>query len=426
MILYPEQPARFLTIYRKHGDNLKKQNNYKNILSTVLCLLSSAFALIFSHSNLNITILLIGLFFITKTSAGFANSRRSKQILTALTFGVYLCGCIFCNTFFMCFLFLGVYADLCIGKSPALDLATQTAVPPIVYILVQALYSNICADACIRALIIFSVSLIYSVIYYASTKFFIIKEQMNRSAANFAIAEVRQKNLNDEIAVQNTLIERNARLEERENISRDIHNSVGHTVMASIIALDAADMLCDVDIQKAHDKIKTARSRMSESMENVRTAVRLLDDGISISCEDFRSLLTITADRFVTDTDINIHHNFDEIEGTQFDKYCCEFINSVMLECLSNGIKHGHATLFTVIVEVDSANIRMTVSDNGTGFGDISDSEKHQRLTDGFGLKKIRSYCQRHGGKFYVNSDEGFTVSVSLPINTKNGGNYDE
>lgn len=326
----------------------------------------------------------------------------------------------------MCFLLLGAYTDLCSGKKLAFDFAAQAIVPPVVYISVQALYSNICSDTCIKALIIFAAALIYSCAYYAATKFFVIKEQMNRSAANYAIAEVRQKNLNDELAVQSTLIDRNARLEERENISRDIHNSVGHTVMASIIALDAADMLCDVDIQKAHDKIKTARSRMSESMENVRTAVRLLDDDLTISCEDFKSLLTITADRFVTDTDINIHHNFDEIEGTRFDKYCCEFFNSVMLECLSNGIKHGHATLFTIIVEVDSANIRMTVSDNGKGFGEISESEKQQKFWDGFGLKKIRSYCQRHGGRFYLNSDEGFTVSVSLPISTKNGGGYNE
>ena len=78
---------------------------------------------------------------------------------------------------------------------------------------------------------------------------FRMKRQMEKEAQNreqlrrMSISEMREKKLNRELAKANYLADKNARLTERENISRNIHNSVGHSITAAIMTLDAADML---------------------------------------------------------------------------------------------------------------------------------------------------------------------------------------
>ena len=65
---------------------------------------------------------------------------------------------------------------------------------------------------------------------------------------------------------------------------------------------------------------------------------------------------------------------------------------------------------------LDPHHIRMKVQDNGTGFGKISLNEKKLRLNNGFGLRKIRDYAESCGGNFEIESEDGFTVSLSLPF----------
>lgn len=64
------------------------------------------------------------------------------------------------------------------------------------------------------------------------------------------INELHEKRLNEQLLIQKSVDERNARLLERENISRNIHNSVGHSITAAIMTLDAADMLYDIKPKK--------------------------------------------------------------------------------------------------------------------------------------------------------------------------------
>ncbi|MBR0515490.1 MAG: histidine kinase dimerization/phosphoacceptor domain-containing protein, partial [Eubacterium sp.] len=94
---------------------------------------------------------------------------------------------------------------------------------------------------------------------------------------NSNINEMHEKRLNRELIKQNYLADKNARLVERENISRNIHNSVGHSITAAIMTLDAADMLYDVKPDEARKRMNDANERIRGSLESIRRAVRTLD-----------------------------------------------------------------------------------------------------------------------------------------------------
>ena len=83
---------------------------------------------------------------------------------------------------------------------------------------------------------------------------------------NSNLNEMHEKRLNQELTKQNYLADKNARLVERENISRNIHNSVGHSITAAIMTLDAADMLYDVMVELGNGFMECTGS--SEVMRN--------------------------------------------------------------------------------------------------------------------------------------------------------------
>ena len=106
-----------------------------------------------------------------------------------------------------------------------------------------------------------------------------IKKEADRvRVLNSNVSEMHEKRLNRELVKQNYLADKNARLLERENISRNIHNSVGHSITAAIMTLDAADMLYDVKPDEARKRMNDANERIRGSLESIRRAVRTLDD----------------------------------------------------------------------------------------------------------------------------------------------------
>ncbi len=247
-------------------------------------------------------------------------------------------------------------------------------------------------------------------------------EQLYRQMEYAALNEVKVKNLNREISVRAQVAERNARLEEREHIARNIHNVVGHTITSALVSLQAYEVLKEADPQRAEGKLAATSERMHLALDEIRRAVRVLDEETEeISLQDFCNLLATEADKFSMDTEIRILHNFAEIleKDILVEKRTCEFLHSVLTECLNNGIRHGQAKGFFVNLTYDTAHIRLVISDDGTGFAGISDIEQRKRLENGYGLRKMKEYVLGHGGTFRAEGENGFKVQVVLPMVTK-------
>ncbi|MBR5975525.1 MAG: hypothetical protein IK020_10135 [Clostridiales bacterium] len=249
-------------------------------------------------------------------------------------------------------------------------------------------------------------------------------EKLNLALTAAAVDAMEQRTLREEIARNQKVNENNARLEERERISRDIHNYVGHTLSAASVTLDAATVLVPNDQAKALEKIDVANSRVHEAISNVRSVVRTLDaEDDRIALDDYLLSLEKHIEEFKMDTSIKVYHNFSQIKSkTRIPIQTASFLSSSLSELLTNGLKHGHANLFVITFVLDGTHIRLKVQDNGFGWGKISLNEKKLRLANGFGLRKIRDYTESCGGSFEIESEEGFTVSLSLPFEEEHSG----
>lgn len=246
--------------------------------------------------------------------------------------------------------------------------------------------------------------------------YFSIQREVAATVRTTAVNELYEKKLNKELVLKNYLADRNARLEERENISRNIHNSVGHSITAAIMTLDAAELLLDADREKAKERVVTAKERMRVGLNSIRCAVRVLDkENRSVTMEDFISELTAVADGFVMDTAREVVTDFSIPKSAPVIPHMhTEFLTGAVQELLTNGVKHGGANRFLLSVAADSAHLQVSVKDNGSS--DFSEENSMERLRDGFGLKKIVSYVKRCGGSVKLTNENGFCAVIVLPL----------
>ena len=269
-----------------------------------------------------------------------------------------------------------------------------------------------------------------------------MNSNLEKALRSSALDAMNERELRMEIAESKNMAEENARLEERERISRDIHNAVGHTLSAATVTLDAAQMLIDTDATKANQKIDQANERIHEAIGSVRSVVRTLDaEDDCVLVTDYVNSLKELINNFTLDTEIKVHHNLDLIlaeeerrhdikenneQNVSGDSSLCNtysklhiaraaFISSSISELLTNGVKHGGAKVFVILLTLDSSHISVQVSDNGQGWGEISYEEKQAKLRNGFGLRKMSDYVKTNGGSFDVDGSEGFYVKYSLP-----------
>ena len=260
-------------------------------------------------------------------------------------------------------------------------------------------------------------------------KYFLHAEVMKRQAEqqrlrSFAISEMHVRKLNRELAQQSFLADKNARLTERENISRNIHNSVGHTITAAIMTLDAADMLYEVKPEEARRRMNDANQRIRGSLESIRRAVRTLDEeSKDVPLTDLIDGMKSILDEFVMDTE----RRYDLVPedfpaGMLIPHEYMEFLTGVLSEMLTNGVKHGKADRFHIHLTGDSGHIRLSVRDNGQS--DYNEENAGARLEQGFGLKKIVSYAERCGGFARFRNEDGFRAEVELPIIGETGGDH--
>lgn len=279
------------------------------------------------------------------------------------------------------------------------------------------IYKNMSFAMCIvKTLLLIAAFLCIMLMKYMMEDIEKRKKRENEKLTASNVSELHEKRLNEQLVMQNYLAEKNARLIERENISRNIHNSVGHSITAAIMTLDAADVLYDERPEEARKRMNDANNRIRGSLESIRRAVRVLDEESGeILSGDLKSEMENVINEFVMDTDIRVDQNFSQLmDDIKIPHDHAVFLTGALQELLTNGVKHGSASEFVVILLGDTAHIRLEVSDNGHSDFDWLNSKS--RIENGFGIRKLISYAEKCGGKTSFKNDNGFKGMIELPI----------
>ncbi|MBE9100264.1 ATP-binding response regulator [Vacuolonema iberomarrocanum] len=225
-------------------------------------------------------------------------------------------------------------------------------------------------------------------------------ERLQAAEAGLSRALAQERLLNEKIAEMTTL-------EERHRIARDIHDSLGHALVALNIQLEAALTLWHEAPDKAYESLQESKQLGSDALAAVRTSVtdmrsdtlqgELLEQALEGLIQEFQQATQITP---------NVHLDLS-----------CPFPNAVNVaayrivqEGFTNICKHAQATAVDLTVQTSATELQLTLTDNGKGFC-------HTPGQAGFGLKGMQERITAVGGTLDIQSlpDKGCQLKACFP-----------
>jgi len=196
-----------------------------------------------------------------------------------------------------------------------------------------------------------------------------------------------------------------AKLLERERISRELHDTIGYTLMNIIATMKASMELAKSDTTKMRDFMTQGIEQAQKGLAETRAALRAMRSATTTP----RSLVT-SVNRLVTafkDTHIAVKAQYSNIPW-KFGGLIDATIYRIVQEGIANAIQHGNATDITIHIALDAGRISLTISDNGIGAGEIR---------DGIGLAGIRERLEHLHGRLAVgNVAGGFQLYAQIPV----------
>jgi signal transduction histidine kinase len=208
-----------------------------------------------------------------------------------------------------------------------------------------------------------------------------------------------------------TTAERRAgRLEERQRLAREIHDTLAQGFASILVHFERAEQIDSLSSSPAKPHLDLARSVAREGLEEARRMLgalrpeileeRGLPEALGRVCEEWSRRSGIAASLSITGTPAPMHPQIELtlLRGTQ--------------EALTNVARHSEARTAVVTLSYMEDILVLDVQDDGKGFAFSPD-----RGT-GYGLRGMRERAERLQGSFSVESlpGEGTTISISLPV----------
>ncbi len=201
-------------------------------------------------------------------------------------------------------------------------------------------------------------------------------------------------------------VEELAKLQERNRIARDIHDSLGHSLMAMNIQLQGAMKLWAVDLEQAKMFLSEAQRLGELSMQEVRQSVSVLRTD-ALQQQSLEAAIQSLVNDFYKATGLlpSVKFNLE----TQVSGAVVTAIYRIVQEALTNISKHAKASRVEIKVTSTSTTVCVTIKDNGKGFN-------LEQKPGGFGLQGIGERVAEFQGRFAVESKPGFGCKIKVEI----------
>jgi signal transduction histidine kinase len=203
---------------------------------------------------------------------------------------------------------------------------------------------------------------------------------------------------------------RNAVLEERNRIAREVHDGVAQGIGGIAIQLEAARGAADAD--RAAQHVERARGLADQTLTELRRSLSALRpallDGLSLP-EAMDRLL----EPFAAGAGVEARL---EVVGQEIELAAepATHVLRITQEALYNAVRHGHPRRIEIQLSYEPHHLRLRVADDGHGFARDSPGPGGEQ---GHGLRTMRERAERLGGRLSVTSapDRGTEVVLLLP-----------
>ncbi len=196
---------------------------------------------------------------------------------------------------------------------------------------------------------------------------------------------------------------------ERERIARDLHDTLGHRLTVSVVQLEGANRLIDLEPRRVAGMIEAVRSQLTTGLEELRQTLLALR-GRGVNRDKLMHSLQQIVDEFENVTGIACHRQLPEMLHASLSDEQCTAIYRIVQETLTNVQKHAGALNIWVDLEMGEDWLTLRVRNDGRDFDPSSGN--------GYGLQGMRERAVQLGGALRVitPAEGGMLVLFALPI----------
>jgi signal transduction histidine kinase len=196
--------------------------------------------------------------------------------------------------------------------------------------------------------------------------------------------------------------------EERDRISRDLHDSLGHHLVSINIQLQKAVAYREIDAGESQNAVEQAQQATNQAIQELRQTIRdLREFEVEPHLEDeIQEIVDL-----VRQNGLSLEYSHS---GTSagFPELTLQALKQVVQEGLTNIQKHAQAKQAVLQIDYQRNWIRVLIQDDGVGFNPMKVNP-----ADHYGLVGMRERLQIVGGKIRITSrpDTGTKLIIQLP-----------
>jgi signal transduction histidine kinase len=206
-----------------------------------------------------------------------------------------------------------------------------------------------------------------------------------------------------------------AQEQERQNISRELHDDLGQALTLQMISMRNLQGELSLSKEELFERLQALHDQTHDIFIKIRGLAQdlrppVLDAlGLKVSMQTYCT-------EFTRRTHLPITFESDDSFPVLPDIYNITLYR-VLQEALSNIVKHADASHVWVDLSREEDNIILTVQDNGLGF------KKEEVQSNGMGLSNMRERVTIAGGNFLISSAQRsgtiLTAQFPLPANQR-------
>ncbi|OCT16897.1 hypothetical protein A8709_00865 [Paenibacillus pectinilyticus] len=216
---------------------------------------------------------------------------------------------------------------------------------------------------------------------------------------------------NEHLRMASIALEQKAKLQERTRISRDIHDSVGHTLTSALTGLQTAAHAIEKNhVPLAKEMIDRTRESILRGLDDVRSSVHVLRE--NFPDHSFLPELIRLIDDTKKQTNVDIAFTIDT-STPDLSPIIELTIYRALQEGLTNGIRHGQSTYFHFTLVYQDEVLRFVLSNNG---------HSPAVIHFGYGLNAMKERVTDVGGALAMinkGSAGGVTLEITIPFSRK-------
>ena len=200
-----------------------------------------------------------------------------------------------------------------------------------------------------------------------------------------------------------------AQEEERQRISRELHDDLGQALTTHLISLRNLQQDLSLPRQALFERLQSLYNQSYEVFVKIRSIARDLRPPVLDALGLKVAMQTYCAE-FTRRTHLPVIFEAEDALPDLPDTYNITLYRTLQ-EALTNVIKHAHASQVWVDLSMDDDQITLTIQDNGIGFGEEKSG------SNGIGLAGLRERIMIAGGALSISSTpkRGTILAAQFP-----------